>query len=77
VCNADAEANVVSPPTPCFRQASDGVTHFKRHEYSLKRRVLYRHWIVKVDHHAVPGVTFERTAVLDDQFADGRSRSGC
>jgi hypothetical protein len=39
---ADAEANVVPPTTPPFRQGPDGVTHFERHEYSLKRRVLNR-----------------------------------
>ena len=54
------------------RQRSDGVTHFKRHEYSLKRRVLDWHWIVEDDHHAVTSVAFERAVVFDDDFADGR-----
>ena len=69
---ADAEANVVPPPTPRFRQGSDCVTHFKRHEHGLERRVLYRHRIIEDHHHAVTGVPFERAVVLDDDFADGR-----
>ena len=53
-------------------QSSEGVTQFKRHQHGLKRRVLYRHWIVEDHHHAVTGVAFERAVVLDDDFADGR-----
>ena len=48
------------------------VTHFKRHEHGLKRRVLYRHWIIEDDHHAITSVPFERAVILDDDFADGR-----
>ena len=54
------------------RQRSDGVTHFKRHEHRLERRVLDWHRIVEDHHHAVTGVAFERAVVLDDDFADGR-----
>ena len=63
---ANTEANVVSQATPRFGQRSNGVTHFKRHEHRLKRRVLYWHWIIKDHHHAVPGVPFERAVVLDE-----------
>jgi hypothetical protein len=49
----DAEAEVVSPPPPLFRQASDCVTHFERHKHGLKRRVLDRHWIIEDDHYAI------------------------
>ena len=70
--NADAEANVMPPPTPRFRQGSDGVTHFKRHEHRLERRVLYRHGIVEDHHHAIASVAFERAVILDDDFADCR-----
>ena len=72
VRNADAEANLVPEPTPGCRQSSDGVTHFKRHEHSLKRRVLDWHRIIEDHHHAVTSVSFERAVVLDDDFADGR-----
>ena len=72
VRDADAEANVVPQATPRFGQGSDGVTHFKRHEHGLERRVLYWHRIVEDHHHAVTSVAFERAVVLDDDFADGR-----
>jgi hypothetical protein len=29
------------------------------------------HWIVEHNHHAIPGITLKRAAVLDDDFADG------
>src|SRR5580704_13595412 len=67
----DAEAKVMSPLPPLFRQVSDCITHFKSHEHGLKRRVLYWHWIVEHHHHAVTGVAFERAVVLDDDFANG------
>ena len=70
--DTDAEANVVSPTTPRFGQGSDCVTHFKRHEHRLKRRVLHRHRIIEDHHHAVTSVAFERAVVLDDDFADCR-----
>ena len=66
VRNPDAETNIVTPPTPRFGQGSDGVTHFERHQHSLESRVLYRHWVVENDHHAVASVTLKRAAVLDD-----------
>jgi hypothetical protein len=52
VRNPDAETNVVPPPTPIVGQRSGGVTHFKRHEHSLQRRVLDRHWIIEYHHYA-------------------------
>ena len=67
---ADAEANVVSPPTPRFGQRSDSVAHFERHEHGLERRVLYRHWVVEDDHHAVASVTLKCSAILDDARSD-------
>jgi hypothetical protein len=72
VRNPDAEANVVPQATPRFGQRSDCLAHFKRHEHSLERRVIYWDWIVEDDHHAVTGVAFERAAVFDDNFADCR-----
>jgi hypothetical protein len=72
VRNPDAKANFVPEAAPGLRQSSEGVTHFKRHEYSLKRRVLDWHWVVEHYHHAVTSVTFERAVVLDYDFADGR-----
>ena len=63
VRNPDAEPNVVPQATPRFGQGSDSVTHFKRHEHSLKRRALYWHWIIKDHHHAVTGIAFERAAI--------------
>jgi hypothetical protein len=36
VCNADAEANLVSQATPSFRQRSDSLTHFERHQHSFR-----------------------------------------
>jgi hypothetical protein len=72
VRNADAETNLVPKAAPGIRQSPDGITHFKRHEHRLKRRVLYWHWIVEDHHHTVASVAFERTVVLDDDFADGR-----
>src|SRR4029077_1571467 len=72
VRNPDAETNVMPPPTPRFRQGSDCVTHLKRHEHSLERRVFYWHRIVEDHHYAVASVSFERAVVLDDDFADGR-----
>jgi hypothetical protein len=49
VRNANAEANLVPPPTPRFRQGSDSVTHFESHQHRLERGVLYGHWIIE-DH---------------------------
>ena len=72
VCYPDAEANVVAPSAPRFCQGSDSVTHFKRHEHSLERRVLYRHRIVEDHHHAVASVPLKRAVVFDDDFANGR-----
>jgi hypothetical protein len=72
VRNTDAEANVVIHSMPRFGQCADGLTHLKRHEHSLKRRVLHWHRIIQDDHHTVAGVTFERAVVLDDDFADSR-----
>jgi len=60
------------PPTPRFRQGSDCVAHFKRHEHSLKRRVFNRHRIVEDHHHAVTSVAFKRAAVFDDDLTDCR-----
>src|SRR6516164_2875895 len=68
--NADAEANLVSPPTPRFRQGSDGVAHFEGHKHRLQRRVLDWHRIVEHNHHAVTGIAFERSAILDDLLAN-------
>ena len=59
-------------PTPRFSQGPDCVTHFKRHEHRLKRRVLHWYWVIEDHHHAVTSVSFERAVVLDDDFADGR-----
>ena len=70
--NADAEAKVMSPLPPLFRQGSDCITHFKSHEHGLERRVLYWHRIIEDDHHAIASVAFERAVVFDDDFADGR-----
>jgi len=41
------------------------------HQHRLERWLLDWHWIVEHYHHAVPGITLKRTAVLDDDFADG------
>ena len=60
------------PTDATFRQGSDCVTHFERHEHSLKRRVLDRHWIIEDHHHAVASVAFKRAVVFDDDFADSR-----
>jgi hypothetical protein len=71
VRDADPEAYVVSPPTPRFGQRTDSFTHFERHKHSLKRWAVYRDRIVEDHHHAITGVPLKRTAVLDDDFADG------
>src|SRR5579863_8634169 len=72
VSDADAEANIMSQPTPLLGQRSNNLTHFERHQHRLERRLLDWHRIVEHHHHAVARVPFERTAVLDDDFADGR-----
>jgi hypothetical protein len=53
VRNTDAETNVVAPSTPRLGQSTDCVTHFKRHQHSLERRVLDWHRIIEHDHHTV------------------------
>ena len=53
-------------------QGSDGVTHFERHQHSLKRRVVYGNRIVENNHYAVTGITLKRSAVLDDDLANRR-----
>jgi hypothetical protein len=37
VRDTDAEANVMSQPTPLLGQRSDNVTHFERHQHCLER----------------------------------------
>src|SRR5262249_18434811 len=72
VCNADTETNVVPPPMPILSQCSNGVTHFERHQHSLQRGVFEGNRIIKYDHHTIASVAFKRTAVLNDDLADGR-----
>src|SRR5579863_177065 len=71
VGDADADADLVAQPPTLLRQRSDDVTHFERHQHRLERRLLDRHWVIEHHHHPVAGVTLERAAVLDDDFADG------
>ena len=57
----------IKPPLPyvpggegagVVHTVGEGVTQFKRHEYSLEGRVLYWHWIVEDHHHTVASVPF-------------------
>jgi hypothetical protein len=70
VRNPYTEADVVAPPTPRFRQSSDCVAHFERHEDRLERRVLNWNRIIEHHHDAVARVAFEGAAVFDDAFSD-------
>jgi hypothetical protein len=72
VRDPDTEANVMPEAAPRCRQRAESVTHFKRHEHSLKSRVLNRHRIIEHDHHTVASVPLKRAVVFDNDFADCR-----
>jgi hypothetical protein len=68
--DADAEADIVPEPAPLLGQGADGGAHVERHQHRLQRRLIHRDRIVEHHHDAVAGITFERAAVFDDDFAD-------
>ena len=68
--NANAEPNAMPPPTPRFRQASDGVAHFERHEDRLECGVLDWNRIIEHHHHTVARVALKCSAILDDARSD-------
>ena len=62
--DTDAEAELMSKSTPFLNQRSNRRPHIKRRLHRLQCGIRDRNGVIEENHHPVPGVMFERAAIL-------------